>query len=347
MRRLCLACLCLLAALGCESSTPGPVLINGAGSTFFFPLGSKMFSDYASIDAKVRFNYQSIGSGAGIRQITDRTVDFGASDATLSDEQLAKAPGLLHLPATLGAVAVAYNLPGAPAIKLTPAALAGIFLGQIKAWNDPAIAASNPGVALPTTAVAVVHRSDGSGTSAIFTDYLSKVSPTWASTVHSGTAVRWPVGLGGKGNEGVTGQLTQLPGAIGYVEVAYAMQNHLSIASLQNKSGEFVAPSIPSTTAAAAGYVDAMPDDLRMSLTDSPGKGAYPIVGFTYLLVYTEQTDPVKGPALARFLWWESHEGQKDGPPLTYAPLPDGVVKRVEGKLHKLTLAGKALNPEG
>jgi phosphate transport system substrate-binding protein len=347
MRRLPLACLALLAVLGCDKETAGPTLINGAGSTFIFPLASKMFSDYAAIDPKVRFNYQSIGSGAGIRQITDRTVDFGASDAALTDEQLAKAPGLLHLPAILGSVAVAYNLPGKPALKLTAAALAGIFLGEIKTWNDPAITASNPGVALPATAIAVVHRSDGSGTTAIFTDYLSKVSSKWASTVHQGTAVRWPVGLGGKGNEGVTGQLTQLPGAIGYVELVYATQNHLSVAELQDKAGEFVAPTIASTTAAAAGVADAMPDDLRMSVTDSPGKGAYPISGFTYLLVFKDQTDPIKGPALARFLWWESHAGQAEAPPLAYAPLPAGVVKRVEAKLHQLTLGGKALLPEG
>ncbi len=346
MRRCFLACLALLATLGAGPAS-AQTLINGAGSTFIYPLASKMFSDYAAIDPKVRFNYQSIGSGAGIRQITDRTVDFGASDATLTDEQLAKAPGLLHLPAILGAVAVAYNLPGQPKLRLTPNALAGIYLGEITSWNDPAIASANPGVELPAIPIAVVHRSDGSGTTAIFTDYLAKVSGTWATKVHHGTAVRWPVGLGGKGNEGVAGQLTQLPGAIGYVELVYATQNHLSVAELQNKAGEFVAPSIASTTAAAAGVVDAMPDDLRMSVTDSPGKGAYPIAGFTYLLVFQEQTDPVKGPALARFLWWESHAGQAEAAPLMYAPLPDGVVKRVEAKLHLLTLGGKALNPEG
>jgi phosphate transport system substrate-binding protein len=341
-----LAGLSLLAAVGATPAA-AQTLVNGAGSTFIYPLASKMFSEYAAIDPSVRFNYQSIGSGAGIRQITDRTVDFGASDATLTDEQLAKAPGLLHLPAILGAVAVGYNLPGVPGLRLTPAALAGIFLGEITSWNDPAIAAANPGVALPATPIAVVHRSDGSGTTAIFTDYLAKVSGTWATKVRHGTAVRWPVGLGGKGNEGVTGQITGLPGSIGYVELAYALQNHLSIAALQNKSGEFIAPSIESTTAAAAGVAASMPDDLRMSVTNSPGKGAYPIAGFTYLLVFQEQTDPVKGPALAHFLWWEIHAGQALGPPLDYAPLPAGVVKRVEAKLHQLTLGGKTLNPEG
>jgi phosphate transport system substrate-binding protein len=344
MRRLLLACLPLLAAFGAAPAS-AQTLINGAGSTFIYPLASKMFNDYAAIDASVRFNYQSIGSGAGIRQITDRTVDFGASDATLTDEQLAKAPGLLHLPAILGAVAVAYNLPDKPQLRLTSAALARIYLGEITSWNDPAIAASNPGVALPATPIAVVHRSDGSGTTAIFTDYLAKVSSSWASTVRHGTAVRWPVGVGGKGNEGVAGQLTQLPGAIGYVELAYALQNHLAVAALQNKAGEFVMPSIASTTAAAAGFAGSLPDDLRMSLTDSPGAGAYPIAGFTYLLVYREQTDAVKGPALAKFLWWECHAGQALGPPLDYAPLPDAVVKRVEAKLHLLTLDGKTLLP--
>ncbi len=344
MRRLPLVLL-LLAA--CHSSTqssapaPSQTLVNGAGSTFVFPLLSKVFSDYTRVAPAVRFNYQSIGSGAGIRQITDRTVDFGASDAPLTDEQLAKAPGLLHLPVVLGSVAVAYNLPGKPALRLTADALAGIFLGEISRWNDPRLAAANPGVELPDLAIAVVHRSDGSGTTAIFTDYLAKVSPTWAAKVRHGTAVRWPIGIGGKGNEGVAGQLTTLPGAIGYVELAYAFQNHLPTVELQNASGAWIKPSIASTTAAAAG-VD-LPPDLRVSVTNSGNPAAYPIAGFTYLLVYRDQTDPVKGPALAHFLWWEIHQGQAEAEPLLYAPIPPSVVEKDAAKVQSMTLSGKPI----
>ena len=342
MRRLILAVLLALPAASSSAQT----LVNGAGSTFIFPLASKWFSDYARLEPKLRFNYQSIGSGAGIRQITDRTIDFGASDAPLTDEQLTRAPGLLHLPATLGSVAIAYHLPGDPALRLTAESLAGIYLGEIQRWDDVRIANDNPGVALPKLPIAVVHRSDGSGTTAIFTDYLAKVSPTWAAKVRHGTAVRWPVGLGGKGNEGVSGQLMQLPGAIGYVELAYAMQNRLPVAKLRNRAGAFVAPTIESTTA-AAGTAQSMPDDLRVSLTDAPGALAYPIAGFTYLLVYRDQTDPVKGPALARFLWWAIHAGQSDAAPLLYAPLPAALVRRVEAKLHELREGGQRLLPEG
>ncbi len=320
-----------------------PTLVNGAGSTFVFPLLSKVFSDYVRVDPRVRFNYQSIGSGAGIRQITDRTVDFGASDAPLTDEQLAKAPDILHLPIVLGAVAVAYNLPSKPALRLTPDLLAGLYLGEITRWNDPRIAAVNPGVSLPSLPVAVIHRADGSGTTAIFTDYLAKVSPTWAQKVRHGTAVRWPVGIGGKGNEGVAGQLMSLPGAVGYVELAYAVQNKLPVASLANRAGEWIAPSVASTTAAATGAAASMPDDLRVSVTDPPGVGAYPIAGFTDILVFRGQTDPVKGPALARFLWWEIHDGQREAEPLLYAPLPPAVVAKVAVKIRSITLAGKPI----
>jgi phosphate transport system substrate-binding protein len=342
VRRLLLACLSV-AGLFATGPAKAQTLINGAGATFPYPLYSKWFSDYAAIDKSVHFNYQSLGSGAGIRQITDRTVDFGASDAPMSAEEISKAPGILHIPTVLGAVTLTYNLPGNPAVSLTPEALAKIFLGEITNWDDAAIKAANPGVALPTLPVAVVHRSDGSGTSAIFTDYLTKISPAWASGPGQGKSVRWPVGIGAKGNEGVTGQVKTLPGAIGYVELAYAFQNKLPVASLRNKSGAFVAPTIASITAAAGGMATQMPSDMRVSITDADGKDSYPISAFTYILVYREQSDAIKGPALAKFLRWATHEGQAAAAPLLYAPLPDVVVKKVDTKLGDLTLNGKKI----
>jgi len=340
MRRTLLACSALLAGLVAQPAR-AQTLINGAGATFPYPLYSKWFSDYTTVDKGVRFNYQSIGSGAGIRQITDRTVDFGASDTPLTDEQLAKAPGLVHIPTVLGAVAVTYNLPSVPALNLTPEALAGIFLGQITSWDDPKLVAINPNANLPKLAIGVVHRSDGSGTSAVFTDYLSKISPAWAKDVRSGTAVHWPTGIGAKGNEGVTGQIKQLPGSLGYVELVYAIQNNLPLTALRNKAGAFVKPDIDSIVAAAAGASANLPDDLRVSITDPPGDKSYPIASFTYILVYKDQTDAVKGPALANFLWWGTHAGQATAPGLHYAPLPAPVVKRVEAKIKGLQLNGK------
>jgi phosphate transport system substrate-binding protein len=317
------------------------LLINGAGATFPFPLYSKLFSDYNKLHPELKFNYQSIGSGGGIKQITEKVVDFGASDAPLTDEQLTRAPGLVHIPTVMGAVVVTYNLPGLGTVKLTPDALAGIFLGKIQKWNDPTLAAVNPGLKLPDTSIAVVHRSDGSGTSAIFTDYLSKVSPEWQGKVGHATSVKWPVGLGGKGNEGVTGLVKQTPGAIGYVELAYAKQNKLPTAALKNHEGTFVEPTIASTSAAAAGVE--IPADFRVSITDAKGKDAYPLASFTYILVYKDQKDPGKGEALVKFLWWAVHEGQKAAPALDYAPLPGPVVKKVEGALKALTVDGKSV----
>jgi phosphate transport system substrate-binding protein len=338
MHRLLVAALTLTAV-----EAQGQTLINGAGSTFAYPLYSKWTSEYSKIDPSAHFNYQSIGSGGGIAQIIAKTVDFGATDAPMSDAELAKAPGILHIPTALGAVVVTYNLPGSPALNLTADTLAKIFLGEITAWNDPAIAASNPGVALSSTPIAVVHRSDGSGTTYVFTDYLAKVSPTWGSKVHVGKAVHWPTGTGAKGNEGVTGQITQLPGSIGYVELAYAFQNKLPVVALQNKAGKFVAPTIASTTAAASGASKALPDDLRVSITNADGAESYPIAAFTYVLVYQAQTDATRGPLLAKFLRWGNHEGQKLTEPLLYAPLPAAVVKRVDDKLTTLTLNGGKL----
>jgi len=314
-------------------------LINGAGATFPFPLYSKWFSDYHKAHPDIQINYQSIGSGGGIQQITRRTVHFGASDAPMSEAELSKAPGIQHIPTVLGAVVIVYHLAGAPALKLTPEALAGIFLGKITTWNDPAIAASNAGVPLPASGIAVAHRSDGSGTTAVFTDYLAKVSPEWKSGPGAGKSVAWPTGLGGKGNEGVTGIVKQTEGAIGYVELAYAKQNKLSVAELKNRSGAFVKPSIESVSAAAAGAQ--MPDDYRVSITDAAGAGAWPISSFTYLLVYKDQADAKKGEALLRFLWWAIHDGQKGAAQLDYAPLPEAVVKKVESTLKSMTAAGK------
>ena len=307
-------------------------LINGAGATFPYPLYSKWFSEYAKVDPSVKFNYQSIGSGGGIKQITARTVDFGASDKFLSDEELKAAPGkIIHIPTVMGAVVVTYNLPGVPkGLKLKSEDVADIFLGKITKWNDPRIADDNPGVKLPNQPIIVVHRSDGSGTTSIFTDYLSGVSPEWAQKAGKGASVKWPVGLGGKGNEGVAGQIKTTQNTIGYVELAYAFENKLPYAHLRNKSGVFIEPSIKSTSAAAAAATKHMPADYRISLVNQPGKDAYPVVGFTWLLVYEQQKDAVKGKKLVEFLNWSMHKGQKMASGLLYAPLPENVGKMVE-----------------
>jgi len=319
-------------------------LMNGAGATFPYPIYSKWFDEYTRVDPSVRFNYQSIGSGGGIRQISEQTVDFGASDGPMTDEQLAKAPRpLLHVPTVLGAVVATYNLPVDPKLRFTPELLADIFLGKITSWNDPKIATVNPGVTLPRTPILVVHRSDGSGTTYIWVDYLSKVSKEWETKVGRGTSVKWPVGLGGKGNEGVAGQVKNTPGAIGYVELAYATKNRLPAAPVRNAAGKFVEPTIASTTAAAAAAASHMPADFRVSLTNSPGDDAYPIASFTWLLVYKDQSDETKGKALVKFLWWSSHEGQKYAADLLYAPLPAQVVKQIEAALSQITFKGKPL----
>lgn len=330
--------LALLALVLGGSARADALLVTGAGATFPFPLYSKWFSDYNKLRPELRFNYQSIGSGGGIKQISERTVDFGASDAPMTDEELAKAQGIQHVPTVLGAVVVTYHAP-IEGLKLTPETLAGIFLGGITKWNDPKLAQDNPGVKLPDTAVAVVHRSDGSGTTSIFTDYLAKISPEWKSRVGAGKSVKWPVGLGAKGNEGVTGVVKSTPGAVGYVELAYAHQNQLAMASLRNRDGVFMAPSLESTSAAAAGVE--MPADYRVSITDAKGKDAYPLASFTYVLVYKDQADPKKGEAMLRFLWWAVHEGQATAASLDYAPLPKAVVAKVEKTLGSLTVQGK------
>ena len=296
-------------------------LMNGAGATFPYPIYSKWFDEYAKVEPGIRFNYQSIGSGGGMRQITERTVDFGATDGPMTDDQLRKAPGEpLHIPTVLGAVVATYNLPNAPKLKFTPDVLADIFLGKIAKWNDDRIRAANPAASLPNQPIIVVHRSDGSGTTYIWVDYLSKISPECDKQVGRGTSVKWPVGLGGKGNEGVAGQV-----------------------KIRNQAGKFVEPTIDSTTAAAASAAKTMPADFRVSLTNAPGDKAYPIASFTWLLVYRDQPDAGKGRALVKFLWWASHDGQKYASDLLYAPLPAEVVKQIGQKVKEITFQGKPL----
>jgi phosphate transport system substrate-binding protein len=331
-----------------RGSAAGSALkIQGAGATFPYPLYAKWIAVYGSIDPKVQIDYQSIGSGGGVRQITERTVDFGASDAPMNDAELAKAPGkLLHIPMTLGAVVVTYNLPSlSKPLALSAETVVGIFDGTIKTWNDPKIAATNPEVPLPKDPITVIYRSDGSGTTAVFTEYLAAVSASWKSAVGAGKSVKFPTGLGAKGNEGVTGQVRQSPNSIGYVELAYAEQNKLPAAAIQNRGGKLVAPSIGGIRAAAASVAVAMPDDLRVSIVNSEGDAAYPIAAFTYILVYEEQPDPLKGKALAQFLWWATHDGQRFAAPLSYAPLPDTVTSKVEAKLRTLRSGGAPLLP--
>lgn len=319
----------------------GPVSLNGAGATFPYPLYSKWMSEYNRLHPEIMINYQSIGSGGGIRQISEKTVDFGASDAPMNDGEQAKAPGVIHIPTTLGAVVVAYNVPGVTDLKLTAEAVAGLFLGTIKKWNDPKIAAANEGVKLPETNVLAAFRSDGSGTTAVFTDYLGKVSPEWKDKVGVGKSVKFPAGLGAKGNEGVTGQIKTSPGSVGYVELAYAMQNNLSSALIQNSAGKFVKADIAAVTAAASGTD--LPDTLFASVTNAAGEASYPISSYTYLLVYKDALDANKGKALADFVWWAIHDGQKLAEPLHYAPLPAPVVTKVEAALRSLSANGKPL----
>jgi phosphate transport system substrate-binding protein len=303
--------------------------LNGAGATFPYPIYSKWFDEYHKVKPELSINYQSIGSGGGIRQLTEKTVDFGASDGPMSDEQIQKAGGaVLHVPTVLGAVVPAFNLDGVTELRLDGPALAGIFLGKIVKWNDAALVKLNPGAKLPDLAITVVHRSDGSGTSFCFTDYLAKVSPEWAKTVKSGASVNWPVGLGGKGNEGVSGLIKQNPGAIGYVELIYAQQNSIPYAAMKNRAGEFVKGSVAAVTAAAAGAAKTMPKDYRVSITDAPGKGVYPISTFTWLLVYPKNPEG-KGAAIKDFLRWMLKNGEAMAPALGYAPLPDSVKAKV------------------
>jgi phosphate transport system substrate-binding protein len=304
--------------------------INAAGATFPYPIYSKWFDEYHKLHPTIQINYQSIGSGGGIRQVLDKTVDFGASDGPMTDDQLKQASvKILHFPTVLGADVPSYNIPGVNAeLKFTPEALAGIFLGKVTKWNDPAIAGANPGVKLPAEDIVVVHRSDGSGTTYIWTDYLSKISDEWRTKVGKDTSVNWPVGLGGKGNEGVAGLVKQTPNSIGYVELIYAVQNNIPYGSVKNATGEFVKPSLAGVSAAAAGAATSMPDDFRVSITNAPGKAAYPISSFTWLLIPAQIQDSAKKTAIKDFLGWMLTSGQQFCEPLAYAKLPKEVVAK-------------------
>ncbi len=337
MRKIVLLLVCVLLPLAAFGQTA----LNGAGATFPYPIYSKWFSEYHKVHSDIQINYQSIGSGGGIRQVTEGTVDFGASDMPMTDEQLKEAQTklkttVLNIPTVLGADVPAYNIPGVSGeVKFTPDVLAGIFLGKISNWNDPAIAKSNPDVKFPNQEIFVVHRSDGSGTTFIWTDYLSKVSPEWKTSVGSGTSVKWPKGLGGKGNEGVAGSIRQLPGSIGYVELIYAEQNKITYGSVRNSAGTFVKASLESVTAAAAS-APKMPADFRVSITNAPGKDAYPISSFTWLLIPGQSKDAGKGKVLADFLNWMVSDGQKMTSSLSYAPLPENVAAKVKDTIKQI-----------
>ena len=333
MRKIVLLLVCVLLAM----PVIGQTTLNGAGATFPNPMYSKWFSEYHKVHSDVQVNYQPIGSGGGIRQVTAGTVDFGASDMPMTDKQLQEAKAkILNIPTVLGAVVPAYNVPGVTGeIKFTPEALAGIFLGKISKWNDKAITSANPGLNFPDREIIVVHRSDGSGTTFIWTDYLSKVSSEWKSQVGSDTSVKWPVGLGQKGNEGVAGSIRQLAGAIGYIELIYAVENKIPYGSVRNSSGAFVQGSLESVTAAAAS-APKMPADFRVSITNAPGKDAYPISSFTWLLIPAQSKDASKGKILADFLNWMVTDGQQMTSALAYAPLPDNVVAKVKDAIRQV-----------
>jgi phosphate transport system substrate-binding protein len=341
MKRIGLLLVAVLA-LGALLWAQNALLINGAGATFPYPMYSKWFDEYHKKNSSISFNYASIGSGGGIKQITEGTVDFGATDGPMNDEQLKafqdkRGAGVLHFPTVLGGVVPTYNIPGVTqALNFSPDALAGIYLGKITKWNDPAIAGANQGVNLPAQDIVVVHRSDGSGTTYCWTDYLSKISEEWKSKVNKSTSVNWPVGLGGKGNEGVTGLVKQTPNSIGYVELIYAVQNNIPYGAVKNSSGNFVKADLGSVSAAAAGAAKEMPDDFRVSITNAPGKNAYPIATFTWLLVPTKIQDGAKRDAIKGFLKWMLADGQAFAEQLSYAKLPKEVVEKEKKAIDKV-----------
>jgi len=330
--RKALAIALLALGLAVTANAQSPVLLNAAGATFPYPIYSKWFDVYHTKNAGVQINYQSIGSGGGIRQLLAGTVDFGASDAPMTDEQLGQSKvKILHFPTVLGAVVPTYNVPGLSFdLSFTQKALAGIYLGTITKWNDPEIAKANKGVNLPNSDIVVVHRSDGSGTSFIFTDFLSKASPDWKTKVGAAASVNWPVGLGGKGNEGVTGLVKQTPGSIGYIELIYAVQNNIAYGKVENAAGKFLKADLAGVTAAAAGAAKDMPDDFRVSITNAPGAAAYPISSFTWLLIPSQIQDAAKRDAIKGFLKWMLSDGQGFNEQLSYAKLPKPVVTKEE-----------------
>lgn len=322
--------------------------LDGTGATFPAVLYTKWFDEYAKLTG-VKVNYQAIGSGGGIKAISDQTADFGATDGPMTDEQLKAAKGgeVFHIPAALGAVVPTYNVPeiGTATLKFSPESLAGIFLGQITKWNDPKIAADNPGVTLPNKEIVVVHRSDGSGTTYIWVDYLAAVSKEWKDKVGVATSVNWPVGIGGQGNAGVAGEVKQTQYTLGYVELIYAIQNKLGYGYVKNKAGKYIEPSLQSVTAAASGAAKDIVPDLRASIVNAEGDTSYPVSGFTWLLIYKTQTDRVRAQALSRMAWWATHDGQKYNTELGYAPLPDDIVKRAEEKILSITVGGQKAFP--
>jgi phosphate transport system substrate-binding protein len=334
-----------LIAIGATALVAGAsaqnMQINGAGATFPAPIYTKWFSEYNKLHPNIQINYQPIGSGAGVRQLTARTVFFGASDQPMTDEQQQAAPAkIFHFPTVLGAVVPVYNLPGVNTeLKFTGPMLADIYMGKVTKWNDPAIAKANPGVKLPATDITVVHRSDASGTSYIFTDFLAKLSPEWKQKVGVNGNVNWPTGVGGKGSEGVTGVVTQTPGSISYVELVYALQNKIAYGSVQNMAGEFTKGNIKTVTAAAAAAAAQMPADFRVSITNAPGKGVYPISSFTWILLYENPQDKAQSKAMVDFMKWAYTDGQKYAADLGYAPLPDAVVKLVMAQLGKIKVS--------
>lgn len=338
----------ILLMLFSISLTNAQVQLNAAGATFPYVIYSKWFDEFRKL-AGVQINYQSIGSGGGIKQVIEGTVDFGASDGPMSDQQLKEAKqkrgtDIVHIPTVLGAVVLSYNLPELKQpLKLDGPAIADIFLGKIYMWNDKRIASLNPGLKLPNKSIIVVHRSDGSGTTYIFTNYLTKVSSEWEKKVGCNTSVNWPIGLGGKGNEGVTGVIKQSEGAIGYIELAYAVKNKLPFALIKNKAGNFVEANFKTVSAASDGASKNMPDDLRAMITNADGKGSYPISGFTWLLVYKDMKDKKKAEALVKFLKWAMEKGQAYAEELYYAPLPKSVIKLNEKKIKSLTVNGKPI----
>jgi len=335
-----IAVVAIAAIAGLIGAARADLLLNGAGATFPYPIYSKWFHVYAQENPGIQFNYQSIGSGGGIRMLSNKTVDFGASDAPMNDAQLKSAPSkILHFPTVMGADVIAYNIPGYKGkLKLTGPVAADIFMGKVTKWNDDEIKSLNPGASLPGSDITVCHRSDGSGTTYIFSDYLSKVSPSWQSSVGKGTALKWPVGLGGKGNEGVTALVQQTPGSIGYIELIYALTNNIPFAMLQNRDGAWVNASLGGVTAAAASVANSMPDDFRVSITNAPGADSYPISSFTYLLIYQQQTDKAKATQIVKFLHWMLTEGQTYAPALKYAPLPAAVVTKEEAQINEIQI---------
>jgi phosphate transport system substrate-binding protein len=338
----------LFVASSCTRSGEGPKVIDGAGATLPFPLYAKWSTEFARVDGSVRVNYQPLGSGAGMRQMSDGVIDFGATDEPMSDEQLQRSPvPLVHVPMTIGAVVVAYNVPGVTELKLAPDVVADVFRGVVSRWNDARVRATNPGINIPSQPITVVHRADGSGTSATFTTFLSRHSEAWRADVGAGVAPRFPVGVGARGNDGVSAYVKATPYAIGYVEVAHARQAALSVALVRNRAGAYVAPTLGSLDRAARSALPRMPDDLRLSIVDSEDEGAYPIAALSFIIIPRDAKERPKAEALARFVWWGLHDGQRHAAALDYAPLPPEMVTRAEHAVKGLRAEGKPISVDG